>query len=111
MTNISKQSTWIFRLAVYSIVLISSYLAVAIVSDIYVRDKAHKFCHAIAEGDTTSSIVATAMSAADGQLTIRHDTADSVIIEFLGLTPFDGYACSMTTKNDQVVSKIFLELP
>jgi hypothetical protein len=111
MTNISKQNTWIFRLAIYSIILILSYLGVAVVSDIYVRDKAQKFCHAIAEGDTASFIVASTMSAADGQLTIRHDTADSVIIEFPGLTPFNGYACSINSKNDAVVSKKFLELP
>jgi hypothetical protein len=111
MTNISKQNTWIFRLAVYSIILFLSYLGVAAVSDIYVRDKAQKFCYAIAEGDTASYIVAITMSAADGQLTLRHATADSLIIEFPGLTPFDGYACSINSKNDAVVSKKFLELP
>jgi hypothetical protein len=115
MPNITKRNTWIFRLAVYSSVLILSYLGVAVVSDIYVRDKAHKFCRGITEGDTASRIVEFAMSAeamqADEQLTIRRDTADSLIIEFPGLTPFDGYACSINSKNDAVVSKKFLELP
>jgi hypothetical protein len=115
MTNISKPSTWIFRLAVYSIVLIASYLGVAAVSDMYVRDKAHKFCHAIVEGDSASYLLAIAVRAevmqADEQLTIRRDSANSVVVEFPGLTPFDGYACSMTTKNDIIQSKTFSELP
>ena len=115
MTNISKQNTWIFRLAVYSIILFLSYLGVAAVSDIYVRDKAHKFCRGITEGDTASRILEFALSGevmqGDEQLTIRRDTADSLIIEFPGLTPFDGYACSINSKNDAVVSKKFLELP
>lgn len=115
MTNISKQSTWIFRITVYSIVLMSSYLGVAAISDIYVRDKAHKFCHAIAEGDAASSLISIAMQAEvmqpDESLNIRRNSADSIIVEFAGLTPFDGYTCSMTTKNDRIVSKKFSELP
>lgn len=114
MTNISKQSTWIFRITVYSIVLMSSYLGVAAISDIYVRDKAHKFCHAIAEGDAASSLISIAMQAEvmqpEDQLNIRRE-ADSLVVEFAGLTPFDGYTCSMTTKNDRIVSKKFSELP
>ncbi len=92
----------------------SSYLGVAAISDIYVRDKASKFCNAFADGDMASSLVAIAVQAkvikANEQLNIRRDSVDSVIVEFAGLTPFDGYACSMTIKNERVVSKKYLEL-
>ena len=115
MTQIAKHSTWIFRLTVYSAVLLLSYLAVAAVSDVYVHDKALKFCNVFGEGDSVSSLAATAVQAEvmqpNEQLNIRRDTADNLIVEFSGLTPFDGYACSMMTKNDRVISKKFSDLP
>ncbi len=110
MTNINKPNTYMIRLAVYLSLLIFSYFAVAAVSDIYIRDKAHKFCHAIAHGDLASSVVAFAEQAEE-KLTIRRDTLDSVVIEFVGLPPFNGYTCSMITKNDHIVTKTFAELP
>lgn len=105
---ISKRNTYIFRLFVYLMLFVFSYLAVAKYSDARMRQKALTFCGQMLEGEGLVYLTAGALEAG-GTLSasVAANTPLSTVYltaNFPSLVPFDGYSCNIQMSKDRVVA-------